>query len=145
MTRTFTLQLAALAAIAIAPSGCQTLSKASAPPVAGAQLGNRPVDVNLAQRGVTVWRDRGCFSCHGFGRVLAGPDLAGVMERRDNAWLRRWLKNTTEMLQADPQAVAMLKDWNGVKMPNFNLNDADITALFHYLAQETARVRGSGS
>ena len=77
-------------------------------------------------------------------RVLAGPDLAGVMERRDHDWLRKWLKETDTMLLSDPQAVAMVKDWKGVRMPNMNLSDAQIDALFHYMAQETARVRGSG-
>jgi hypothetical protein len=30
-------------------------------------------------------------------------------------------------------------------MPQIALNDNDVTALFHYMAQETARVRGRGN
>ena len=95
-----------------------------------------------ATAGSLVWRDKGCGGCHGFGRVLAGPDIAGVMERRDNDWLRKWLKETNAMLQNDPQAIAMLKDWKGVRMPQIRLTDRQIDALFAYFATETARVRG---
>jgi cytochrome c551/c552 len=137
MVRTRTLQLAAVAALTYAIAGCATTPT----PVAGAEMGGRPVDATLADKGMVVWREKGCFACHGFGRVLAGPDLAGVMERRDHDWLRKWLKETDTMLQNDPQAVAMLKDWTGVKMPNMKLSDAQIDALFHYMAQESARVR----
>jgi len=144
MTRTLKLELAALAAIAIGLGGC-FFKPAGPRSVAGAELGNRPVDPNLAQRGGIVFRDKGCYGCHGFGRKLGAPDLAGVMERRDHAWLRRWLKSTDSMLVSDPQAEAMLKDWYGVRMPNMRLSDQQIEALFHYMAQETARVRGGGT
>lgn len=140
MTRTLKLQLAALAAIGIGVSGC--VPKVSSPAVPGAQLGNRPVDAALVQRGAEIFYKQGCYMCHGFGTTLrSAPDLAGIMERRDPEWTRRWLLNTTEMLQSDPQAIAMLKDWKGYKMPQIKLRAEDIDPLFHYMANETARVR----
>lgn len=139
MTRTLKLELVALATIAIGITGC--VPKVHSPAVAGAELNNRPVDANLAQRGAEVFVSKGCYQCHQFGGVRAAPDLAGVMERRDHEWLRKWLLNTTEMLMSDPQAIAMLKDWKGYKMPNMKLRAEDIDALFHYMANETARVR----
>lgn len=140
MVRTRRLEIAVFAALGVTLSGCASTTPA---PVSGAEVAGKPVDATLAQRGMEVWRGKGCYACHGFGRVLAGPDLAGIMERRDHDWLRKWLKETDTMLQSDPQAVAMLKDWKGVKMPNMKLSDAEVDALFHYMAQETARVRGS--
>lgn len=140
MTRTLKLELVALATIGIGISGC--VPKASTPVVPGAQLGSRPVDHALAQRGAAIFRDKGCYMCHGFGTTLrSAPDLAGIMERRDPEWTRKWLLNTTEMLQNDPQAIAMLKDWKGYKMPDMSLRAEDIDPLFHYMANESARVR----
>jgi cytochrome c2 len=98
------------------------------------------VDANQAKRGKTLWQNRGCAACHtiGKGRV-AGPDLLGVTSRRDTAWLRRWLKNTDEMLASDSTAQSLLAEANGVKMPNLKLTDADVTALIHYLASESEK------
>jgi cytochrome c551/c552 len=108
--------------------------------VAAAQ-GSFQVDPNLASRGKVVYERNGCYACHGFGRVLAGPDLQGVTERRDTAWVRRWLKETNNMLESDPQARAMLEQWRYVRMPQIKLSDNDVNALLHFMAQETARTR----
>lgn len=103
------------------------------------------VDANRANRGKTVWIRNGCYVCHGFGKVLAAPDLAGVTERRDHDWLRRWLKETNAMLASDAQARAMLEQWQNVKMPQVKLTDADVDALLHFMAQETQRTRGGST
>jgi mono/diheme cytochrome c family protein len=139
MTNALKLQHASLAAVLVLVSACTAVSKQ----VPGAQLGDKPVNQSLAQAGAAVYRDNGCHICHAFGRVLAGPDLAGIMERRDPDWTRKWLKETAMMLESDPQAQAMLKQWKGVRMPEVDLDDRQIEALFHYMAQETARVRAT--
>jgi protein SCO1/2 len=132
MTRTLKLTLAALAAIAFGL------------PVVAAAQGSFRVDANLAKRGKIVYERNGCYMCHGLGVSArrAGPDLLGVTERRDHDWLRRWLKDTNAMLAGDPQARAMLQQWNGVRMPQVKLTDADIDALLHYMAQQTQILRG---
>ena len=69
------------------------------------------------------------MSCHTIGGgKLVGPDLKGVTERRKEDWLRKWLKNPDAMLQTDPIAKEMLKQYL-VPMPNQGLTDADIDAL----------------
>ena len=110
--------------------------------VASAQGGLR-VDPNLASRGKIVYERNGCYVCHGIGRLLAAPDLAGVTERREVGWLRRWLKETNAMLESDPQARAMLEQWRGIKMPQIKLSDSDVDAILHYIARETAKVRSA--
>jgi cytochrome c551/c552 len=110
-----------------------------------AQAQGMRVDANLAARGKVVWERNGCYICHAFGRVLAGPDLSGATERREVAWLRRWLKETRAMLESDPQAQAMLEQWRGVRMPQIKLSDADVDALLHYMTQETQKVRSAAS
>ena len=132
MTRILKLELAALAVIAIGLS--------LGTPVAAQNMAINPT---LAKRGAQVYTSKGCYTCHGIGRQLGGPDLMGIMDRRDHDWLRRWLKNTTEMIQSDPQAMAMVETYKFQKMPNMKLSDSDIEALFHYLAQETQKMGGS--
>lgn len=108
-----------------------------------AQAQGLRVDASRAARGKVVYERNGCYVCHGMGRVLAAPDLAGVTERRELDWLRRWLKETNAMLESDPQAQAMLEQWKFVRMPQIKLSDADIDALLHYMAQQTQRVRSA--
>ncbi len=136
----------ALAAL-IALAGCNSFSTAKTTPVAGAMMGDKPVDEALARRGATVYLSKACYTCHGLGAGLrrAAPDLLGITDRRDHTWLRAWLLNTDSMISsADPQVKAMLEEYKGVKMPQIALNDADVTALFHYMAQDSARIRASG-
>ncbi len=95
-----------------------------------------------------MFRDR-CSSCHvisgGFlpqrnSRPLA-PDLFGVTERRDNAWLRRWLAEPDKMVESgDPIAVAMSSAWE-VVMPNFRLDSNEIDNLIRYMETESDRLR----
>ena len=143
---THTLKLA-IAALAFGLAGCvPTMGTArTTQPVSGATVGDKPVDATLANRGATVWIDKSCYTCHGIGRKLAGPDLIGITERRDHDWLRAWLRNTDSMMvSGDAQVKAMMAENHGARMPNFKLQSNDITALFHYLAQESARARAAG-
>lgn len=84
-----------------------------------------------------------CLACHtvGGGKKV-GPDLAGVTQRRSDAWLARWLKEPEKMLETDADAKAMLQEYNNLPMPNQNLNDKEISQYikyFHWIdAQPTA-------
>jgi nitrite reductase (NO-forming) len=91
-----------------------------------------------------------CLACHsvGQGRKL-GPDLAGVTKRRNDAWLSRWLKSPEKMLETDPDAKAMLQEYNNLPMPNQSLSDAEVRQYlqyFHWIdAQPTGTVTSSGA
>ena len=99
-------------------------------------------DAALAKKGQSLWNTRGCTGCHSIGGgKRSGPDLAGVLERRELGWLRRWLKNPTVMLESDSLAQAMLAQYNNTKMPNLRLSDADIESLLHYIAAESEKHR----
>lgn len=98
--------------------------------------------------GETMFRDR-CSSCHDINgghkpvrtaRAL-GPDLYAVGERRDPAWLRRWMAEPDKMLaEGDPIASAMYAQYQ-VIMPNFRLDASEIEELLDYIEQETDRLR----
>src|SRR5262245_46623798 len=81
MTRMFNAKFIALAALTVALAGCNSFSTARTTPVAGAMLGDKPVDEGLAKRGATVYLAKGCYTCHGMGvsHRRAAPDLLGIM------------------------------------------------------------------
>ena len=98
-------------------------------------------DAARAANGLKLWKKHGCVGCHAIGKRLAGPDLAGVSERRSSEWLHRWMKDTKAMLEMDSTAKAMMAESKGARMPQFRLTDSDIDDLLHYIAQETAKKR----
>jgi nitrite reductase (NO-forming) len=56
----------------------------------------------------------------------------GVTKRRTKDWLTRWLKSPEKMLESDPDAKAMLKEYNNLPMPNQNLSHAEIRQFIRY-------------
>ena len=103
-------------------------------PTSAAAQGGFTVDGGLAKQGEKLWKSRGCSGCHVIGKKAGGPDVVGVVNRRGVDWVRRWLKNTTEMLETDETAMALLAEWNNTKMPQIKLSDSEIEALIHYMA-----------
>jgi cytochrome c2 len=100
-------------------------------------------DTAMAKRGSSLFNSRGCVGCHSIGKgKRSGPDLAGVMERRNLGWLRRWLKNPTVMFETDSLAKALLAQYNYTRMPNLRLKDDEVEALLHYIAQESHKAGG---
>jgi len=91
-----------------------------------------------------------CVACHslGQGRKL-GPDMMGVTKRRTQDWLTRWLRSPREMLESDPDAKVMLKEYNNLPMPNQNLSDVEIRQFIRYFkwadAQPASSLSSSGA
>jgi nitrite reductase (NO-forming) len=85
-----------------------------------------------------------CLACHSIGQgKKLGPDLAGVSKRRSKEWLARWMKEPEKMLQTDPDAKAMLKEYNNIPMPNQSLTDAEIKQYLKYFEWIDAQPAGS--
>ncbi len=64
-----------------------------------------------------------------------------MTERRDGAWLRRWLAEPDKMIESgDPIAVALSSAWE-VVMPNFRLDSGEIDSLIRYMESESERLR----
>jgi len=82
-----------------------------------------------------------CNTCHTIGGgELLGPDLLGVTEKRDRAWLLRWLKEPDVMLEeGDPIALELSARYPGLTMPNLRLDDVDAAALVEYMEKESNR------
>lgn len=84
--------------------------------------------------GEALFTTKGCNACHTIGGgKLVGPDLQGVTELRTNEWLTRWLTAPDQMLKTDPDAMALLAEYNNIPMPNLGLKPEEIAALITYL------------
>jgi hypothetical protein len=64
---------------------------------------------------------------------MIGPALKGIYDRRTPEWVLNILLNTNEMLQKDPVAKALLKEYNNALMINQNLTKDDAKAVAEYL------------
>ncbi|MEG0859624.1 MAG: SCO family protein [Pseudomonas sp.] len=104
-------------------------------------------DIRPPSSGEELFRTR-CAACHsvgpqdgqGIGMRNVGPDLLGVTERRDRAWLSRWIREPDRMLaERDVLAVTLYEEFNRVAMPNLRLNLDDAERVLEFLQQETAR------
>ena len=86
--------------------------------------------------GQETFKSKGCVACHTIGKgKLSGPDLLGVTQRREEEWLKQWLKSPDTMVMTDPIAKEMLKE-HLVPMPNQNLSDEQIVYLIEYFKSE---------
>lgn len=91
--------------------------------------------MSFAETGEEIFQSKGCIACHTIGKgKLAGPDLLGVTERREEEWLRNWLKNPETMLLSDPIAQELLKEYF-VPMPNQDLSDEQVEILIEYFEE----------
>ncbi len=81
-----------------------------------------------------------CAACHtiGGGR-LVGPDLAGVTDRREEAWLIKFIQNSQAMvLSGDPTAVKVFEEYNKIPMPPNALTDDQVRILLQYIKDKSA-------
>jgi protein SCO1/2 len=88
-----------------------------------------------------------CAACHTVGRGdFIGPDLKGVTEARETAWLRRFIATPDKMLsERDPLTVSLFAKYKKVIMPNLRLADVDVEAVIGYLRNQSAAVPATGA
>jgi mono/diheme cytochrome c family protein len=81
-----------------------------------------------------------CAACHHLDKKMTGPALRGVTERLDNAWLHKWIHNSSEVIKSgDAYAVKIFEEYKGSVMTPFpQLSDADIDNILAYTAQPKA-------
>jgi len=110
-------------------------------PYAGAPLptADAPVDETLAQIGSQLFRKR-CSACHTInGESRAGPDLAGVTDRRTLSWMRSLILAPDSMTANDPQAAALREEY-GIQMSTpRSFDERHARALIEFLRQVDGR------
>jgi len=100
-----------------------------------------PIDQSLAAQGETLFQTKGCIGCHTFGEGrLTGPDLQGVVERREYDWIMAMVTNPDSMLRVDATARQLFAEYM-TPMVNMGVTRDEARALYEYLrsrSEETA-------
>jgi protein SCO1 len=97
---------------------------------------------NVADKGQYLFKTR-CSACHTVGKGDGvGPDLLGVTNVRDHAWLTKFVLAPDEVLASgDPIAKALYDKYNKVRMPNLRLGEKDADELIKFIEMKTAAGR----
>jgi mono/diheme cytochrome c family protein len=99
-------------------------------------------EINQATlNGETIF-NANCNSCHTIGRGdLAGPDLKGITEQQTRQWLINFISNPDQVITAgDLTAIALLKKYNYIVMPNMGLTHAQIVAVITYIQSTSGAI-----
>jgi mono/diheme cytochrome c family protein len=83
--------------------------------------------------------DRLCKGCHTIGGGdLAGPDLQGVADRRERAWVEAFVRDPAAVIESDDPIANELLGRYGAAMPTLGVSDAQLAALVAFLGFEQA-------
>ena len=75
-----------------------------------------------------------------------GPDLRGVTQRRDHAWLSSYIRNPGRLrAQQDAIALELAAKFPAVRMPAVGLTELDAADLINYLEVRNARLEEPGT
>jgi len=90
------------------------------------------IDADMAARGEAKYSAI-CVACHMAEQRLIGPAMKGVYDRRSPEWVMNMIINPSEMLQKDPIAKALLKEYNNAIMTANNLTEEEVREVAEYL------------
>ena len=86
----------------------------------------------MVTKGASTFKQK-CTACHKANKKLIGPAMKGIYERRSPEWVMNIMLNPTEMLKNDPIAIALLKEYNNIKMINQNLTEDEARSMAEYM------------
>lgn len=85
-----------------------------------------------------------CAACHKLDKKAVGPKLGGISERRENAWLKSWIKDNAAFQKVDADA----KEAGNFSLNAMNafpqLSDQDIDDIIEYTKPVAAVEASSG-
>lgn len=90
------------------------------------------------EEGKSIFMSR-CASCHNVNKVLTGPALAGVHERRSIDWIIQFVNSSQSLIKSgDKDAVAVFEKFNKIPMPDHaDLSPGSIKNIVEYIKQES--------
>jgi len=96
-------------------------------------------------QGETLFKQN-CASCHKVQSQLIGPALKGITERRDEAWIIKWVKNSGQVIKSgDKYAVELFAKFNQSVMPPQNVTDDEIKSIIAYIKAEESKPADAGT
>ena len=153
-----TIRTLALGGLVLALAGCggsgnssSSSASSSAPDPSGSQLNSGPKAIEtvqfnpgLADWGAQVFQQRACVTCHAIGQRKQGPDLAGVANRRTEAWMTRQIMEPEWMVKNDPLSHQLFAEY-ALQMANQHVPEQEVKALIQFLYRETKNGTGSSA
>lgn len=105
----------------------------------------QPFTLNSNNVGLYLYAKQ-CAPCHTIGHGdKIGPDLLGVTQVRDSAWLKRFIGEPEKMIaEKDPIATALFQKYREVRMPNLRVGPDDMEALIRFLESQDRKATAGG-
>ncbi len=90
---------------------------------------------------------KSCMSCHTIGAgKKVGPDLKDLGKRRPHEWSAKFIIGPSAMIDGgDPTALTLLRENNGVKMPELGVTAAEAQALLKLIDDYSAQGKTLGT
>ncbi|MTG98498.1 MULTISPECIES: c-type cytochrome [Myroides] len=111
------------------PSERVDLTNKGVGPIKSLEL--KELDQKLADKGQEIYKNM-CTACHKPAKRFIGPAPKGILERRTPEWVMNMILAPEKMLESDPLAKELLKEFNGAPMANQNLSEEDARAVLEY-------------
>lgn len=91
------------------------------------------------EEGKTIFTAR-CAACHNINKVVTGPALAGIDQRRPIDWIVQFVHSSQKVVKSgDPYAVALFNKFNKIPMPDHpDLTEDNIKNIIAYIKSEAA-------
>jgi protein SCO1/2 len=102
--------------------------------------------IDMSDKGRYIFATH-CAACHTIGHGdKIGPDLLGVTNIRERAWLAKFIATPDQVLaEKDPTATALFEKYKQVIMPNLRLSPVDLESLLNFLQTQNGTPRAEAS
>ena len=107
----------------------QNLSNKGIGPIKSLELG--AIDQAMVAAGKIVFKEK-CTACHKPTRRFVGPAPKGIMDRRSPEWIMNMILNPEQMVKEDPDAEALMAEYNYAPMANQNLTEEEARQILEY-------------
>jgi len=98
-------------------------------PIKTVKLGK--INKKLVEHGRQVFLTK-CSACHQLDSRVVGPALRNITKTRSPVFLMNFLLNTKEMQEKDASVKKLIREYNGMLMPDQNLTKRHARALLEY-------------
>ncbi|HQU57174.1 MAG TPA: cytochrome c [Chitinophagaceae bacterium] len=90
------------------------------------------------EEGKAIFQNR-CAACHNVNKVMTGPALAGISERRSIDWIIKFVQSSQSVIKSgDESAVKLFNQFNKIPMPDHpDLTEENIKNIVAYIKSDT--------
>ncbi len=89
------------------------------------------IDDAMVAAGAETYKTK-CTACHKLGKKFIGPAPNGVLKRRSPEWIMNMILDPEGMVKNDPDAKALLIEYNGSPMANQSLTEEEARNILEY-------------